>query len=467
MQNRTEIVRARWQLWAATFAIIASLGGLIIFQAANDDTSLPVTILPSRALLGIALGGMIVAFLLYAFDRERNLHRLADRLVEEQLAGERLAARLRYLSELSRERDMNAALLDASADPLAVLDGNGNIVRFNPAMDRLCGTPGGGAGRSLLEVVAFADAHGVALQAEDHPLTHTIADGVARSGYQLQLTQPDGTTRWVSATFSPILDETTAVAVLVSLRDIAEQKEQEAMHRDFVSMAAHELRSPLTAIKGFTQTMLTRNDRLTDEKRTRYLALVNDQSDRLARLVDDLMQVSRIDAQRIVLEPEAFDLRGLVDQLLEQFREKWAGRTIEVTLGSEDVPAVLADHHRVAEVLINLIDNAVKYSPADTPVHVTFNRVIDQVEVRVRDYGAGMTDDEQAQLFTKFARLPQAKAADIPGTGLGLYIVKGLIEAHGGRVWVESRPDEGSTFAFTIPVAPEQVRLVTEEAARG
>ncbi len=457
VQNRTQIVRARWQLWLATFMIVSSLSGIVIFLAASSEDPVSIAFLPSRALLGIALGGMIIAFFLYALDRERNLHRLADRLFAEQLASERLSARLQYLAELSRERDMNAALLEGSAEALAVLDGEGRIVRFNPAMEAFVSVRGAEVvGQGLVDVIGFEGPEGEPMSESDHPLTLVLKDGAARAGHQLQLVLPSGQRRWVSATLSPILDDGTPTAVLVSFSDIADQKEQEAMMRDFVSMAAHELRSPLTAIKGFAQTLIARAEQIPAEHRTRYLSMVNEQSDRLARLVDDLMQVSRIDARRITLEREPVDLSVLVSAIIEQFRGKWQERSIDVSARG-DTTVADADPHQAGEILINLIDNAVKYSPPAAPVIVKIHGSDGEVRVDVRDHGSGMTHEEQASLFEKFRRLPSAKASDVPGTGLGLYIVRGLVEAHGGRVWVTSTLNEGSTFSFTLPADASEV----------
>lgn len=231
----------------------------------------------------------------------------------------------------------------------------------------------------------------------------------------------------------------------------------EATQRDFVSVAAHELRAPLTAIKGFARMLLMKADVLEPERRTLYLETISDQSDRLARLIEDLMQVSQIDARTVKLHRESVDVSKAVTALTNQFKAKWAGRSIEVD-GNGDA-AASADPHRLDGILINLIDNAIKYSPAGAPVRVSISEHGDDVQISVTDRGPGMTDDDRMTLFQKFHRLPSATVGEIPGTGLGLFIVKGLVEAHGGRVWVESTLGQGSTFSFTLPSANGQSRI--------
>jgi len=451
VRSRRDIVRAQWQLWAVAFTIIAGLAGALIFLSTNSDSS-PSTFLPSRALLGIALGGLILAFAMYAVDRERSLNRLAERLLREQLDSETMATRIRDLHELARERDTNAALLDGSADGIAVVDKDLRIVRFNRAMQGLCArTEDDALGKRAEAVFQFAGSDGAALEGALHPIKLAAADGVARAGSELRLLLPNGIERWVSATFSPIHAGSGNGVLLVTLRDIAEQKEQERMHRDFVSMAAHELRTPLTAIKGFTRTLMLKADKISDERKAEYLSMVNEQSNRLAHLVDELMAVSRIDAGRVQLEQQPLDVEGTLVGLLDQFRSKWTDRAIDVARVNE-LPPVYADPHKFEEILINLIDNAVKYSPAGAPVRVDISARGSDVQIAVTDHGAGIEPEEIPNLFQKFARI-SSSAADVPGTGLGLYIVKGFVEAHGGHVWVESTPGIGSTFAFTLPAA--------------
>ncbi|HEX9713190.1 MAG TPA: HAMP domain-containing sensor histidine kinase [Actinomycetota bacterium] len=460
MESRSNVVRARWQLWAVAFAIMGALAGAIVILTTSEVEGGAPTFLPSRVLLAAGLAGIIVAFVIYAVDRERNLHLLNERLVQERIESEQLAERLHYLGALTRERDTNAALLDNSADAIAVIGADTAILRFNHAMEDLTAVPVDTAlGRPAADVLRFQ------ISAEDlsHPIRAVIADGVPRAGQQLKLQRADGHERWVAATLSPVEDPDTGrtAVVLITLHDIGEQKEQERMHRDFVSMAAHELRAPLTAIKGFARTLALKSDDLPPDRRTEYLAMINDQSDRLARLVDDLMQVARIDAGRVVLEPTDVDVGVLVRELLEQFAGKWDGRDIRIST-SGGLPVATADPGRLEEVLINLIDNAVKYSPPGSPVDVAITSDDGRLTLSVRDGGIGIDPMEIPHLFEKFRRIASEETAEIPGTGLGLYIVKGLIEAHGGQVWVESERGKGSTFSFTLPAAPIPAATMTE-----
>ena len=227
-------------------------------------------------------------------------------------------------------------------------------------------------------------------------------------------------------------------------------REREAAQRDFVSIAAHELRAPVTAIKGYARTLATKADRITPERRTEFLGMVNDQSERLAHLVDDLLRVSRIDAGRISLSPSDIDLAGLAEDVRDQFGGKWEGRRIDIVGDPETL--VHADRNKTEEILINLIDNAVKYSPESAPVRISVRRAGSMVEVSVRDEGCGVGPDDLKKLFHRFVRLP-ATASSTQGTGLGLYIVKAFVEAHGGNICARSTPGEGSTFTFSLPAA--------------
>ncbi len=451
--RKDEIQRARWQLWAVTFAILGSLAAVVVFVSWNGQEA-RADPLP-EGTLRIALIGLVAAFVLYAIDRERNLRRLSDRLTQEHIESTQLSTKLRYLSELQRERDTSAALLDGAADGIAVVDPELRLLRFNRAMQALSGRASSRVLGGLAPVVLrFSSTDGSTLEGDEYPLAAVLAERAPRPASELMLRQPDGEQRWVSGTFSPILDPETGkpTLALAILRDISSQKEIEQMQRDFVWIVSHELRAPLTAIRGFAKTLVVKDDELTPTARREFLATVNEQAERLARLVDDLLQVSRIESKRVRVEWTEIPLGGAVSQLIGQFHSKWGARRILLDLDPM-LPALRADRSKLEEILINLIDNAIKYSPEHTPIRISARPVGEMLEVSVADRGIGISRDDVGQLFQKFQRITSADTRDISGTGLGLYIVKGLVEAHGGRVWVTSVPGAGSTFSFTIPRA--------------
>jgi two-component system phosphate regulon sensor histidine kinase PhoR len=448
---RERIQRARWQLWAVTFAILGSLAMGLVFVASGSESRQRLDVLP-QGTLRIALLGLIVAFVLYAIDRERNLRRLADRLTEEQVESAQLSTQLEYLSELQRERDTTSGLLDGAADGIAVVDDNLRLLRFNAAMQDLCGlAPNRVLGGFAPVVLRIFSTDGVPLTGAAHPLAAVLADGNPRA-MELLLGQPDGSRTWVSGTFSAVRDPKTSrpILVLAIMRDISAQKETEQMQRDFVSIVSHELRAPLTAIRGFAKTLVVKDDELLPAIRREFLSTVNEQAERLARLVDDLLQVARIDAGRLRLEWTELPLEEALRELLSQFHSRWGSRRVVLDL-PYDLPRVRVDRERLEEILINLIDNAIKYSPEAAPVRVWARTRGDEIEVGVEDEGIGIAPEDVAQLFQKFQRIVTPATRDIGGTGLGLYIVKGLVEAHGGTIRVESLPGVGSSFTFTVP----------------
>ena len=456
-----EIQRARWQLWAVTFTILGSLAVVLVFVASGSN-AVRTDALP-QGTLRVALLGLIVAFALYAIDRERHLRRLADRLMKEQIESAELSAQLRYVPEIQRERDTSDALFAGAGDGIVVVDRELRLVRFNDAMEALCGQVRARVLRGLAPVVLhFESTDGITLQGDEYPLAAVFADGKSRT-MELLLFEASGERRWVSGTFSPIRDPGSEepVLALAILRDITQQKEIEQLQRDFVSIVSHELRAPLTAIKGFAKTLVLKDEELSPATRREFLSTVNEQAERLARLVDDLLQVSRIDANRVRVEWTELDLDGVIHDLMSQFHSKWGSRRVIIDT-SRGLPLLRADRAKLEEILINLIDNAIKYSPQWTPVRVAGRVVGDEIEIAIQDRGFGIAPEDAAELFQKFHRVSTPATRDIGGTGLGLYIVKGLVEAHGGRVWVESVPDAGSTFSFTIPRA--RAVAIREEA---
>lgn len=240
------------------------------------------------------------------------------------------------------------------------------------------------------------------------------------------------------------------------------QRERQLVHKlreadrtksEFVSMLAHELKGPMTTILGFSETLKQQWDKVSDEKKLSIIDIVAKETGRLSRLVNDLLDVSRMEAGTLRYELSPVSLTELLDSIMTVHTSLSAQHLVVNDL-PPDVPKVLADNDRLRQVFINLLTNATRYSPEGTAIRVRARRLPDDgmVEVSVADEGIGISEQDQGRIFSKFSMLPKPGWVK-KGTGLGLFITKGIIEAHGGRIWVESEPGKGSTFAFTLRAA--------------
>jgi signal transduction histidine kinase len=235
-------------------------------------------------------------------------------------------------------------------------------------------------------------------------------------------------------------------------------KELDRMKSDFVSHVSHELRTPLTAIKGAVDLMLREVAGPLTEKQIHYLSRVKSNTQHLARLINDLLDLSKIESGRIEVKSSCVSLTGLVHEAVEALRPVAAEKIIalEATLREPSI-LVWADRDKINQVLMNLIGNAIKFTPVQGKVTVSASRNCDEsVQVSVLDTGPGVPTDEREKIFAKFYRVAETNGDNSKGTGLGLAISKALVELHGGKIWVESEEGRGSTFSFTLPVLGSQ-----------
>lgn len=233
----------------------------------------------------------------------------------------------------------------------------------------------------------------------------------------------------------------------------AAQEEVDRAKTEMVSIVSHELRTPLASFLGFSELLLM-EDVSPDEQRL-WITTIHEEAIRLSALVDDLLDLSRIEAGEVVLSQQPSQLSEIVERSLRAFDSTGDGARLAWGL-REDVPDVIANPDKIGQVVTNLVSNALKYSPDGGPVTVSLMRPADEtVRLSVTDAGLGIPEDEISRLFQRFHRVNTPERGEIPGTGLGLYICKQLIELHGGRIWVESAgPGHGSTFSFELPAAP-------------
>ena len=280
----------------------------------------------------------------------------------------------------------------------------------------------------------------------------------------------DGAAIYLSLSVSPITGIDGKIAGFLRVaKDITEKKryerrlkELDKLKSDFVSNVSHELRTPLTAIKGSVDNML---DGLTgdlNEKQSRYLVRIKSNTDRLARLINDLLDLSKIEAG-IKLKPTNLDLVTIAREVIESLRPLAAEKLINYRQLNllESALDAWADPDRIAEVLMNLLGNAIKFTPNDGTVSLSLQRNgTEWVKVSVADTGPGIPSEEANRIFDKFYQVTQAKNQKAVGTGLGLSITKALVEMHGGKIWLESEVGKGSIFSFTLPAEqPAEIQL--------
>ena len=259
---------------------------------------------------------------------------------------------------------------------------------------------------------------------------------------------------WFFGTVFVVRPVTRAIA---REREAVERLEQvDQLRSDFVSMVSHELRNPLATIRGFGQLLRDKPRTLDAGQRRQAYDVIVRQVDRMASLVENVLDVSRMESDTFSYAFIAYDPRQLLDECLEEIRASWSERRFELeTPGS--LPQASGDPDRLKQVLLNLLSNACRYSPPEADVTLRAERNGDEYRVDVIDRGAGIAPEHIGMLFQRFARVRTPDTAKVRGTGLGLYISRRIVEAHGGRIWVDSRPGAGSTFSVMLPITPPGV----------
>ncbi len=266
---------------------------------------------------------------------------------------------------------------------------------------------------------------------------------------EVQVTCKDGAVRDVVVLFSSIGEKD-----IVMFNDVTRERELARMKSEFIATAAHELRTPLASVRGFTELLL--NIKSFDEsQRDEYLSIVYEKTEVLEKIIDDLLDLGRVESGRMIhLEKGSCDIRALVEFSTRSYQKEFRDRPIEFNWpgpGPGSEPGVLlADSGKIGQVLENLLSNAVKFSPPTSPIRVSGSTVDGEVRILVRDEGMGMAPDQAARAFDKFYRADSSDTG-VSGMGLGMAIAKGIIEAHGGRIQVESELGRGTTFSFTLP----------------
>lgn len=355
-------------------------------------------------------------------------------------------------------RELAQDALTSLADGLILVDDAGHIALVNPRAWELFGIVanewvGRGVGE-LYELLAKNSAAGEGLTER-----FERQSGQAMEMPRLEFTLRVPKERVIEAKWFALHD-TGAYGVL--WRDVTQDKEAEQIKNQLLSTVSHELRTPLASIKGFATTLLRQDVKWDDATQREFLRIIEEESNRLEELIDNLLDMSQVEAGALRIHREPVQLRRLVREAVEM-----AQRTTETHWFVMDLPAELprvwADPRRLRQVLNNLLENAIKYAPGGGQITVTCEEEGDRVIVGIADQGEGIPREYLDRIFDRFFQVDGASTRKTGGSGLGLAIAKGIIEAHGGTIWAESNAGEGSMFRFSLPIVKESDLLQNQD----
>lgn len=361
-----------------------------------------------------------------------------------------------------RERRIEAsksqAILESIAEGVLVTDADNRVSLFNAAAERILGL-----GRQQVLGQPASDFIGIYGEAGERwmrAVRRWAEEGsveVEASGpIDARLTLDDG--RFVALTIAPVQLDGDFLGTVTTLRDITKEVEVDRLKSEFVATVSHELRTPMTSVKGYVEMLLMEAAGGINENQRRFLQVIKTNIDRLGSLVNDLLDISRIEAGRVQLEIEPVDLGGLLGEIREAFmrRGRLESRPIAIDLSlPEELPPVAADRERLRQIVGNLVENSFNYTPADGHIRLEVHALADNITLEVTDNGIGIDPTEQDRVFERFYRGEQALEMAVGGSGLGLSIVRQLVEMHDGGLEVSSTgiPGEGTTFTLSLPAA--------------
>ncbi|MBH0208814.1 MAG: HAMP domain-containing protein [Nitrospira sp.] len=351
------------------------------------------------------------------------------------------------IEELSEDRAQLLAVLTSMVEGVMVLDARGHVLQINPALERMFGISRMEArGRPWAELFRHERLNNLVTAILLTRTPHDDEIVLPLSGRHLHIeASPAGGER-----------DNEACLVLV-FHDVTDLRRLEKIRKDFVANVSHELRTPLTSIKGYVEALL---DGGKDDPSVagRFLDIILKQSDRLNLIIEDLLELSKIESGQISLKEEPIDLRALVDRTLSTIKpiaDRKSHRL--VTALDPSLPLIAGDDDRLVQVLTNLLDNAIKYTPQGGTITVggtpsPSDPLPAAIDLTVSDTGIGIPEKDHPRIFERFYRVDKARSRDLGGTGLGLAIVKHLVEGHGGQVWVEANHPQGSRFVVRLPI---------------
>ncbi|MFA4991774.1 MAG: ATP-binding protein [Candidatus Omnitrophota bacterium] len=373
-----------------------------------------------------------------------ELSRQYESTIKEKTQSEEVAWD-KYKKELANKKQTEA-VIKSIAEGLLVVDSGGNVIMMNPAAEKLLGaSKKDKIGKPILENL------------REEQLVSLVKNIPGSEGKEIELVSREDETKKILRASSAVIENESGqtVGMVSVLSDITKQKELDQLKSNFVASVSHELRTPIVAIEKSISLILSKATGPISENQEQFLSIAERNLKRLTLLINDLLDLSKLEAGKMDMTREKCSLENLIDETMRTF-DTWA-KTKSINMEKSikgPIPEIYADPNRITQVLNNLISNAVKFTPVNGNIDIEVVPDNDAREVRVivRDTGAGIPKEDLKKIFDKFYQTAERSHSDIAGTGIGLSITKEIVSLHGGRIWVESEKGQGARFIFTLPL---------------
>jgi len=353
--------------------------------------------------------------------------------------------------ELGDAKAKDEAILNSIGDGLIVSDPEGGILLINNIAAELLGFDATHKANLNIADYNLFDTSGAVLAPENRPIRVALTTG-KRVNREVRAGKGDAKLI-LTMTATPVIDQGKTIGAIETIRDVTKERELDRMKTEFISIASHQLRTPLSAIKWFTEMLLHGDAGEVPKEQVEFITNIHDSTNRMIELVNSLLTISRLESGGLAVSSVPTDLKSLVESTLSELNEEIKRRNQKLNLTIEEgLPHVKLDSKLISQVYLNLIGNSVKYTPSGGSIDIKISRKDNEVVSEVKDNGYGVPALEQKKMFKKFFRGTNITGVETDGTGLGAYLSKAIVESSGGKIWFESKEGKGSTFWFSLPL---------------
>lgn len=371
----------------------------------------------------------------------------------EQAIADRTEQLVYHAQVAESERSRYEAMLQSISDGMIITDTSGNIILINePGKQILRVKEASAHGASAYTIAQFLSDSDHPITKEEHPIYIALTKG-EKTVQDLELDDPDSdSNKIIHVSATVILNKDRIIGAIASLRDTTQEIQIDRMKTDFISVASHQLRTPLSAIRWFSEMLYNGDAGKLEDEQSEFAKNIVDSSHRMIELVDSLLNISRMESGRLIVDPRPTNLQSLITGVVSDLRLKIEEKQHHIRIAiHKDIDVINIDPRLIGQVYINLLTNAIKYTAKGGEISVMVWRKDGYVISQISDNGYGIPKDAQSKIFRKFFRAPNVAKVETDGTGLGMYLVKSIVTSSGGKIWLHSEEGKGTTFWFSIP----------------